>query len=186
MLHLVYSASRIGAIEGGHKKFKFLIFPIKTMDYIDKIFFEQNICPVIPGSGNIRSLAIRRRNGNGWGPRRRGRQYDSRPFEASPVSSGQLLVYRKAPKQTAGHQFSKVKQSVMMSGGLNSRKSIPAQGIGKKLKGLSIDQSLEPPGRLRRCTSTGAGGPRTDVHNPSMAPGSVRSGDLYAPGLDAP
>ena len=86
----------------------------------------------------MKGLDIRRRDGNGWWKAQgveAGRQYGSKPFEASPVSSGRLLVHRKASKQTAGHQFSKVKQSAMMSGGLNCRKSIPAQGIGK-LKGF--------------------------------------------------
>jgi hypothetical protein len=54
-------------IEAGHKKFEFLILPIKTMNYIDNMFFEQNICPIISGSGNIKGLDIRRRDGNGRG-----------------------------------------------------------------------------------------------------------------------
>jgi hypothetical protein len=146
--------------------------------------FKRNSCPIILALGNIKGLDIRRRDGNGWWEARDvgAGNTISGPFEASPVWSGRLLVHWKARKQTAGHQFSTAKQSVMMSSSLNSRKGDPAQGIGE-LKGISIDQSVEHPGRLLHCTSMGSGGTCTRLRNRSMAPCGVHSGCLHAPRL---
>jgi len=86
----------------------------------------------------MKSLDICRRDGNGW--------QEAQGVEADSMAQGRLrrvryrlggfwCIGRPQSKLLVINFLSKVKQSVMMGSDLNSRKSIPSQGIGK-LKGF--------------------------------------------------